>query len=235
MSREVHVRICGGLVVRFLRSTRASCSPPGRTATGTDRVVRGPPRPAEGGGLAPEPVGARKVGACPLPWCRTSWRAWAHRARAQGRWARGSSRRTRTVEGRGTRERPWQHTKPRRGVGEAALKLRAIGAGDRRAATVSTGVGKAHRPGAQGGLRKRGPGWHEAPTSPIERARAGNSPPTVVRAADLSRPAQAAWYALLEKRGIIRLSVWRFQGPGSGENTLRGLCWGLTVLPLIHT
>src|SRR5262249_26541627 len=41
----------------------------------------------------------------------------------------------------------------------------------------------------RGGLRKRGPWWNEAPTSRIERASAGNSPPTVVRAADLSRPA----------------------------------------------
>src|SRR5215468_4551986 len=85
-------------------------------------------------------------------------------------------------------EHPWKQTISYRGVCGAALKLRAIWKGDRRGAKVSTGLGKAHRPGSQGGLRKRGPGWHEAPTSRIERARVGNSPPTVVRAADLSRP-----------------------------------------------
>src|SRR5262249_31955684 len=68
------------------------------------------------------------------------------------------------------------------------LKLRTVWEGDRREAKVRTGLGQAHRPGSQGGLRKRGPRWNEAPTSRIERASAGNSPPTVVRAADLSRP-----------------------------------------------
>src|SRR5712691_5112917 len=61
---------------------------------------------------------------------------------------------------------------------------------NRREAKVRTGLGKSHRPGSQGGLRKRGPWWNEAPTSPIERASAGNSPPKVVRAADLSRPSR---------------------------------------------
>ena len=38
------------------------------------------------------------------------------------------------------------------------------------------------------------------------------------RAPDRARSAaKAALYALLEKRGIIRLSVWRFRGPESGE------------------
>src|SRR5712692_7666686 len=89
-------------------------------------------------------------------------------------------------------ERPGKPTRARRGVCESALQLRAVWEGDRREAKVSTGLGKAHRPGSQGGLRKRGPWWNEAPTSPIERASAGNSPPKVVRAADLSRPASAA-------------------------------------------
>src|SRR5713101_7454816 len=56
------------------------------------------------------------------------------------------------------------------------------------------------------------------------------------RAAHARRSAaEAALYAQLEKRGIIRLSVWRSQGPESCEQTLGGLCWGLTVLPLIRT
>src|SRR5882672_7238344 len=87
-------------------------------------------------------------------------------------------------------ERPGKQTKERRGVCGSALQLRAVGEGDRREAKVSTGLGKAHRPGSQGGLRKRGPWWNEAPTSRIERARAGNSPPKVVRAAVLSRPSE---------------------------------------------
>jgi hypothetical protein len=62
--------------------------------------------------------------------------------------------------GRGTMERPWKQTLPCRGVGGSALKLRAIWKGDRREAKVRTGLGKAHRAGSQGGLRKRGPWWH---------------------------------------------------------------------------
>jgi hypothetical protein len=45
----------------------------------------------------------------------------------------------------------------------------------------------------------------------------------------------AALYARLEKYGIIRVSTWRARRPESCENKLRGLCWGLTVLPLIRT
>jgi hypothetical protein len=90
--------------------------------------------------------------------------------------------------GRGTMERPRKQTREYRGVCESALKLCARWEGDQREAKVRTGLGKAHCPGSQGGLRKRGPGWNEAPTSRIERASAGNSPPKVVRAADLSRP-----------------------------------------------
>src|SRR5262245_18595418 len=71
-------------------------------------------------------------------------------------------------------ERPWKQTILRRGGCESALKLRGVWEGD--------------RPGSQGGLRKRGPWWNEAPTSRIERASVGNSPPKVMRAADLSRP-----------------------------------------------
>ena len=88
-------------------------------------------------------------------------------------------------------ERPWKHTRARRGVCGSALKRRALWEGDRREAKVRTGLGKTHRPGSQGGLRKRGPWWNEDPTSPIERASAGNSPPHVVRAAVLSRPLRA--------------------------------------------
>src|SRR5712691_8752334 len=85
-------------------------------------------------------------------------------------------------------ERPRKQTRECRGVCEAARELRAVWEGDRREAKVRTGLGQSHRPGSQGGLRKRGPWWNEAPTSRLERARAGNSPPKVVRAAVLSRP-----------------------------------------------
>ena len=88
-------------------------------------------------------------------------------------------------------ERPRKQTIACRGGCESARELRAVWEGDRREAKVSTGLGKAHRPGSQGGLRKRGPWWNEAPTSRIERARVGNSPPKVVRAAVLSRPLRA--------------------------------------------
>ena len=40
------------------------------------------------------------------------------------------------------------------------LELRAVWEGDRREAKVRTGLGKAHRPGSQGGLQKRGPWWN---------------------------------------------------------------------------
>jgi len=96
------------------------------------------------------------------------------------------------MEGRCTMERPWQQTRWSRGVWGSARKLHAVWEGNRREAKGSTGLGQSHRPGSQGGLRKRGPWWNEAPTSPIERASAGNSPPKVVRAADLSRPTYAS-------------------------------------------
>ena len=64
------------------------------------------------------------------------------------------------MEGRGTMERPWKQTIECRGVCGSALKPRAVGEGDRRGAKVSTGLGKAHRPGSQGGLRKRGLWWN---------------------------------------------------------------------------
>jgi hypothetical protein len=93
--------------------------------------------------------------------------------------------------GRRTLERPWPHPRRRRGGGESARKPRAVREGARRGAKVSTGRGQAHCPGSQGGLRKRGPWENEAPTSPLDRARVGNSLPQVVRAADLSRPSMA--------------------------------------------
>src|SRR5262245_17009912 len=107
-------------------------------------------------------------------------------------------------------ERPWKQTIPCRGVCESALKLRARGKGDHRGAKVRTGLGKSHRPGSQGGLRTRGPWWNEAPTSRIERASVGNSPPKVVRAAILSRPSPV--YKIVQiavqKSGII-ISMYR--------------------------
>jgi hypothetical protein len=59
--------------------------------------------------------------------------------------------------GRGTMERPWKQTRECWGVCESALKSHALWEGDCREAKVRTGLGKAHRPGSQGGLRKRGP------------------------------------------------------------------------------
>src|SRR5262245_59445765 len=67
--------------------------------------------------------------------------------------------------GRRTMECPWKQTKGCRGEWGSARKPRVLWEGDRREAKVRTGLGKAHRPGSQGGLRKRGPGWNEAPTS----------------------------------------------------------------------
>src|SRR5262245_42412319 len=45
-----------------------ACAQQGLPATGTDRGWRGRPRHEEGGGLAPEPVGARTVGEPRLTW-----------------------------------------------------------------------------------------------------------------------------------------------------------------------
>jgi hypothetical protein len=90
-----------------------------------------------------------------------------------------------------TMECPWKQTTGCRGGCGSALQPRVLWEGDRREAKVRTGLGKTHRPGSQGGLRKRGPRWNEAPTSPLERASAGNAPPTVVRAAALSRLSSA--------------------------------------------
>ena len=64
------------------------------------------------------------------------------------------------MSGRGTRERPWKQTKECWGVCGSALKSHALWEGDCREAKVRTGLGKAHRPGSQGGLRKRGPWWN---------------------------------------------------------------------------
>src|SRR6266581_1455723 len=98
--------------------------------------------------------------------------------------------------------RPWKSTRAYWGVCGAARKLRARWEGDRRGAKVRTGLGKAHRPGSQGGLWKRGLWWNEDPTSRIERASVGNSPPNVVRAADLSRPSSAVLET--KSRGVSR-------------------------------
>ena len=68
------------------------------------------------------------------------------------------------MEGRRTRERPWKQTIPRRGVGESALKLRAVWEGDCREAKVRTGLGKSHGPGSQGGPRETWLWWKGDPT-----------------------------------------------------------------------
>jgi hypothetical protein len=46
------------------------------------------------------------------------------------------------------------------GVWESALKLRVVWEGDRWEAKVRTGLGKSHRTGSEGGLRKRGLWWN---------------------------------------------------------------------------
>jgi hypothetical protein len=61
------------------------------------------------------------------------------------------------MSGRGTMEPPWKQTIACRGVWEPARKLRTGWEDDRWEAKVRTGLGKAHRPGSEGGLRKRGP------------------------------------------------------------------------------
>src|SRR5437899_6071321 len=106
-------------------------------------------------------------------------------------------------------ERPWKQTIECRGVCGSALKPRAVWEGDRRGAKVRTGLGKAHRPGSQGGLWKRGLWWNEDPTSRIERASVGNSPPNVVRAADLSRPStdQGSEQCLRTRGGAARKTL----------------------------
>jgi hypothetical protein len=62
-------------------------------------------------------------------------------------------------------ERPGKQTTERRGVCESALKLCTLWEGDQREAKVRTGLGKSHRPGSQGGLRKREPGGNEEPAA----------------------------------------------------------------------
>jgi hypothetical protein len=64
------------------------------------------------------------------------------------------------MSGRRTMGHPWKQTIACRGVCESALKLRTVWEGNRRGAKVRTGLGKAHRPGSQGGLRKRRPWWN---------------------------------------------------------------------------
>jgi hypothetical protein len=137
-----------------------SFSPQGLTAPCTDLVVRVPPRHGEGAGLTHEPGGAKQAGEFLLTWTLRPRRTRERLARAKGLWPRGRSRRSRTLEGRGTMEHPWKHTIAGWGVGASALTPRPGWEGDRREATVSTGLGKAPRPGSQGGLRKRGPWWH---------------------------------------------------------------------------
>ena len=62
--------------------------------------------------------------------------------------------------GRRTMKRPWKQTIRRRGGCESALKLRTVWECDHWEAKVSTGLGKAHRPGSQGGLWKRRLWWN---------------------------------------------------------------------------
>src|SRR5438128_10313498 len=74
-----------------------------------------------------------------------------------------------------------------RGVCERALKLPRAWEGYAviipRPHWLPTGLGKADRPGGEGGVRKRELWGNEEPTSPIERARIGNSPPKATCAA----------------------------------------------------
>jgi hypothetical protein len=167
---------------RQRRSTTAgqASSQTGRTATGTDPRSEGP---TEAAGGVRTGAGVRKSadrGEGPRTWGETPGRQRSHRDRAQGRRARGRSRSPRTCGAGGTRAHPGKSTMAQRGGWGAALKLRARWAGDRREAKVSTGRGKAHRPGSSGGLGIQGEGGQVTP--PRHRTSGGGNPPPPVHA-----------------------------------------------------
>ena len=93
------------------------------------------------------------------------------------------------MEGRGTMAHPGKSTAMERGVCGSALELHPGREGDHRGRLgPEPDWGNPTVRDRRGGLRKRGPWWNEDPTSRIERASVGNSPPKVARAAVLSRP-----------------------------------------------
>jgi len=149
-------------------------------------------RPGEGGGLAHEPGVATRAGSCwPRSWGHDSRRGHTPRRRRGSRASEGQvgdTTRDFGLDAGGQRSR-WlavQYTRRMRGGCERARQPPGGRAGcvARRPTHhwLPTGLGKADGPGCEGGLRKRGLWRHEAPTSPIERARVGNSPPKVIRA-----------------------------------------------------
>ena len=165
-----------------------SSSQQGLTATGLEQRCEGPT--ATAGGLRTGACVRRSQasGVTPTDLGRDPMTQEVTPCSGQGALGPGPFQESSALVGRGTRERPGKSTMACRGGCAAARQLRAVWAGARWEAKVSTGRGQAPGPGAQGGLRQRRPWWNEAPTSRIARARVGNSPPQVVRAADLSRP-----------------------------------------------
>jgi hypothetical protein len=114
-----------------LTSGRSS-SQQGLTATGIDLVLRVPPRHEEGGGLAHESVRAMTAGARLLTWATRSRHGRSHLTCAQGLWALGRTRRTRT----GRAGAPWsaRGSQPERPGVYVGQPLRVV-----RAGTVTDG------------------------------------------------------------------------------------------------
>jgi hypothetical protein len=90
------------------RTSGRAFSQQGRTATGTDRVCRVPPRHEEGEGLAHAPVGARKVGADPPPWCVTSGRDTGTPSTGQGALGTWQLQESLDLGGLGNKGAPWE-------------------------------------------------------------------------------------------------------------------------------
>ena len=143
------------------------------------------------------------------------------------------------MEGRRTRERPWKQTIPRRGVGESALKLRAVWEGDCREAKVRTGLGKSHGPGSQGGLGKHGYGGKVTP--PRNRKSGSGNPPPTVRAPEIYPDRQRRGGAMATAQPLnsgqnrLRYPV-SGNAPSHGAATLDSLfqivsCWRASSLP----
>jgi hypothetical protein len=141
---EVHARRDGGAETTSGRSS----SQQGLTATCTDlvseghtearggwRTGAGARRSDEGGGTPADVIRVITTREVTPRSCKGALGTWQFQAYPD-------------MLGRGTMERPWKQTIPRRGVCESALKLRAVWEGDRREAKVRTGLGKSHRPGS---------------------------------------------------------------------------------------
>jgi hypothetical protein len=165
---------------RQRRSTTAGqvSSQPGRTATGTAPRSEGPTEAAGGvrtgaGVRTSADHGGRPTDLGRDP--RTTEVTPGSCPGGLGPWPLPESP---DLRGRGTMARPGKSTMAQRGGCGAALKLRARWAGDRWEAKVSTGRGKAHRPGSSGGLGTQGEGGQVTPPRHRTSGR-GNPPPPV--------------------------------------------------------